>query len=94
MHDLSSLTDPLQILDPSINTLPYLYVLIAHINSTQNGKQAAGSKDSALLPGGRLWKPMLQFMEYFDPIQIRYGGNEFKRLISAIENAAEQAELV
>ena len=37
---------------------------------------------------------MLHFMEYFDPIQIRYGGNEFKRLIHAIENAANQAELV
>lgn len=94
MLELGSPTDFLQILDPSINTLPYLYVLLAHISSTQGGKQAAGSQDSALLPGGRLWGPMVHFMEHFDPIQIRYAGNEFSRLINLVEAAANKASLV
>ena len=37
---------------------------------------------------------MLRFMEHFDPIQVRYGGSEFKRLILAIENAARKAAMV
>ena len=88
------LTGSSQILDPSINSLPYLYVLVAHIHSLSSGKLPAGSKTSALLPGGRLWGPMLRFMEHFDPIQVRYGGAEFKRLLSAIENAARKAAMV
>ncbi|KAL8795031.1 MAG: hypothetical protein Q9195_002479 [Heterodermia aff. obscurata] len=86
--------DLLDILDPSINSLPYLYVLVAHINSVSSGKQPSGSKNTALLPGGRLWDPMLRFMEHFEPIQIRYGGAEFKRLVVAIEVAARKAAMV
>lgn len=37
---------------------------------------------------------MLRFMEHFDPVQVRYGGGEFRRLILAIENAARKAALV
>ena len=88
------LTSPSQILDPSINSLPYLYVLMAHINSVSSGKLPFGSKSSALLPGGRLWGPMIRFMEHFDPIQVRYGGAEFKRLVLAIETAARKAAMV
>lgn len=88
------LTGSSQILDPSINSLPYLYVLVAHINSVASGKLPLGSKTSALLPGGRLWGPLLRFMEHFDPIQVRYGGAEFKRFISAIETAARKAAMV
>ena len=37
---------------------------------------------------------MIRFVEHFDPIQVRYGGAEFKRLLSAIENTARKAAMV
>ncbi|KAL8826865.1 MAG: hypothetical protein Q9191_003537 [Dirinaria sp. TL-2023a] len=86
--------DLLDILDPSVNTLPYLYALLAHINGASSGKLAFGSANTALLPGGRLWEPMLTFMDRFDPIQIRYSGQEFRNLIAAVEKAARLAQMV
>ena len=59
-----------------------------------NGKQASADAEKALLPGGRLWDPMLRFMERFDPVQIRYGGPELGQLIEALEKSARLASLV
>ena len=83
-----------QILDPSINTLPFLYVLLAHINGTQSGKQAVGSQAKAFAPGGALWKKMEYFIENFNPIQIRYAGKLFTTLIKAVAKAARGASKV
>lgn len=84
---------PIQILNPSVNTLPYLYVLLAHVHGSSSGKVALGSANKALLPGGRLWEPILTFLDNFDPIQIRYCGQELRNLLGAIEKAARQAQL-
>lgn len=82
--------DPLSILDPSINTLPYLYVLLAHINGS-SGKQPSGTQSKAFSPNGPLWLRMLDFVEKFDPIQIRYGGTEFRHLIELVAKTAQAA---
>ncbi|KAI4139312.1 MAG: hypothetical protein L6R39_006359 [Caloplaca ligustica] len=71
--------DLLDILDPSINTLPYLYVLLAHIN-------AARQKSSVV--EGPLWLKAVDFAERFDPVQIRYVGTEFRRVTAWIRDAA------
>ncbi|KAI4129796.1 MAG: hypothetical protein LQ338_002047 [Usnochroma carphineum] len=71
--------DLLDILDPSINTLPYLYVLLAHIN---DGRQ----KSSVL--GGPLWLKAVDFVERFDEVQVRYVGTEFRRLTVWIRDVA------
>ena len=69
-----------QIVDPSINTITYLYVLLAEIN-TPGGKQKVGNTSDGFKPGAKLWQRMLDFMERFDPVQIRYAGNELRRLM-------------
>lgn len=86
MLRISLIFSPLpQILDPSINTLPYLFALIAHINKSA-GKQATGKK----IPfDGPLWSKMMLFIERFDTVQIRYGGQEFRRLIETIVKTAQ-----
>ncbi|KAL8965695.1 MAG: hypothetical protein Q9197_006380 [Variospora fuerteventurae] len=70
--------DLLDILDPSINTLPYLYVLLAHIHA---GRQK-------IMIGGSFWLKTLNFLERFDPIQVRYVGVEFRRVILFIRDTA------
>lgn len=69
----------LQVLDPSINTLPFLYVLLAHSNA---GKQKATTI------GSPLWQKALEFLHRFDSVQIRYVGTEFRRLIMFVQDVA------
>ncbi|KAL1866925.1 hypothetical protein Plec18167_008857 [Paecilomyces lecythidis] len=40
-------------------------------------------------PGGTLWLKALQFLEAFDPVQIRYTGHEWRRLLELVAKAAE-----
>lgn len=71
--------DLLDILDPSINTLPSLYVLLAHI---------AATTQKASIVGGPLWFKALEFCERFDPVQVRYVGTEFRRLVVYVRDVA------
>ncbi|KAI9810393.1 MAG: hypothetical protein M1827_006279 [Pycnora praestabilis] len=82
--------DLLDILDPSINTLPYMYALLAHINASQGGtgKQSNTSASRASLPGGGLWLRMVEFLERFDARQIRYAGTEWRRVIETTAKTA------
>ena len=63
----------LDVLDPSINTLPYLYALLANTGAS-----------NSISPSDRLWGKMLHFMTSFDPVQVRYAGHEWRRLIESI----------
>ena len=85
---MSLLTSP-QIIDPSINTLPYLYILLAHITST-GGKQKANNTSDDFEPDTTLWQRMLNFTESFDRIQIRYAGDELRQLVEAIAAKARR----
>ncbi|KAI9724747.1 MAG: hypothetical protein M1812_000022 [Candelaria pacifica] len=81
--------DLLDILDPSINTLPYLYVLLARSNAAQgSGKQSSNTLPRTSVPGGTLWKKMVDFLERFDGKQIRYAGGEWRRLVEFVAKAA------
>ncbi len=80
----------MQIIDPSKNTLPYLYTLLAHICGS-GGKQKAGSISDSFSPGSALWQKMLDFMERFDERQIRYAGTELRRLIDITATKAQRA---
>ncbi|KAL8688945.1 MAG: hypothetical protein Q9218_005270 [Villophora microphyllina] len=71
--------DLLDILDPSINTLPYLFVLLGHIYS---------SKQKPTVVEGLLWIKALDFLDRFDAVQVRYVGTEFRRLVLAIRDIA------
>lgn len=81
--------DLLDIIDPSKNTLPYLYTLLAHICNS-GGKQKFGSISDSFRPGSALWQKMLDFMERFDERQIRYAGTELRRLIDATAIKAQR----
>ncbi|KAL8628559.1 hypothetical protein Q9189_005744 [Teloschistes chrysophthalmus] len=52
--------DLLDILDPSINTLPYLFVLLGHFYA---------SRQKSTVLGSPLWIKALGFMDRFDPLQ-------------------------
>ncbi|KAL8765421.1 MAG: hypothetical protein Q9209_007489 [Squamulea sp. 1 TL-2023] len=69
----------LDILDPSINTLPFLYVLLANLGA---GKQKATTV------GNPLWLKSVEFLHRFDPVQVRYVGTEFRRLIMYVKDIA------
>ncbi|KAL8998174.1 MAG: hypothetical protein Q9169_002728 [Polycauliona sp. 2 TL-2023] len=71
--------DLLDILDPSINTLPFLYVLLAHSNA---GKQKATTI------GSPLWHKAVDFLHRFDSVQVRYVGTEFRRLVMFVKDVA------
>ena len=83
----------LQVLDPSINTLPYLYALHAQIQDAAT-KQSAAAKSVAVSPASPLWAKIVSFVERFDPVQIRYGGSEFRRLVEIIAKSVQSASTV
>lgn len=82
-----------QVLDPSINTLPYLHTLLAQIQDAAT-KQTAITKSGALSPASPLWEKIVSFIERFDSVQIRYGGLEFRRLIDTIAKSVQSASTV
>jgi COP9 signalosome complex subunit 3 len=75
------------VLNPSLNTVPYLFALIANISAFQNRVTAA-------LDGDALWQKIIFFLEQFDPIQIRYVGHEFRQTIARTVNLARHAQQV
>lgn len=83
----------LQVLDPSINTLPYLYTLHAQIQDAAT-KKTATTKYGALAPESPLWSKIKSFIEQFDPVQIRYGGSEFRRLVEIIGKSVQSPSTV
>jgi COP9 signalosome complex subunit 3 len=87
MHDADI---PLQAIDPTINTLPYLFILLADIAYVGvTPKDAIKSK--TFRPSGALWQRMTEFMDCFDRVQVRYAGNEFRRLVEFTAKKARDA---
>ena len=81
-----------KILDPSINTIPYLYALLANFNSL-NGKPKSTFQSKDFV-NGPVWAKTLDFMERFDTAQIRYGGAEFRNLIEKLAEMAKASSTV
>ena len=57
------------------------------IAAAVDGKSSA----EAIVPGGALWNKLVFFLETFDPIQMRYAGHEYKRLVDYVELLARDA---
>ncbi|EFE42211.1 COP9 subunit 3, putative [Trichophyton verrucosum HKI 0517] len=68
----------LEILDPAIHSVAYLHVLLACHQISQK------SDKSSFQPGGESWEKALIFFEEFDPVQVRYAGREFTKLVEII----------
>jgi COP9 signalosome complex subunit 3 len=83
-----------QALSPSKNTIPFLYVLNALIdNSVSSGKATSRSLPQSVLPNGGLWPHIAAILSEFDPIQVRYAGVEFYKIISIVVSGAEQTSV-
>ncbi|KAK2861280.1 hypothetical protein FQN49_004366 [Arthroderma sp. PD_2] len=72
----------LDILDPAKHSLAYLHVLLAYYQIAQKPGKLANP--DTFQPGGQAWGKALEFFEVFDPIQVRYAGREFARLVEII----------
>ncbi|MCJ1294868.1 hypothetical protein MMC34_006427 [Xylographa carneopallida] len=81
--------DLLDILDPAVNSLPYLYTLLAHLGGSHDEKQSGNGLLKVFYPGGQLWEKMLEFVEHFDPVQIRYAGHKWRYLLEKIARVGE-----
>ncbi len=80
-------------MDPSVNTLPYLYALHAHIQDAIT-KHASTASFEKFSPTSPLWAKIIDFFERFDTVQVRYGGSEFRRLIEIVARTAQNSSTV
>lgn len=79
-------------LDPSVNSLSYLFALLGfyeveRIKSRENWP-------AVLQPGGPVWPKTLKFFETFDPVQVRYAGHQWRRLLELVVASAEAVSSV
>ncbi|KAH0538475.1 hypothetical protein FGG08_004924 [Glutinoglossum americanum] len=81
--------DLLDILDPSINSLPYLFTLLAHVQAAQDRRGGLpGQEAIPIYPLGPLWGKIVEFLTRFDSRQVRYAGTEWRRLVELVEKIA------
>ena len=76
-----------QNLHPSLHTLSYLLILNLHIDNLQI--RAKENLPDEIKPGNDLWTRVAYFLQHFDPIQVRYAGHEWRRLVELLAQAAE-----
>ncbi|EDN11007.1 predicted protein [Histoplasma mississippiense (nom. inval.)] len=79
----------LELLDPSTQTLAYLFVLLSHYQVSQ--EKTKESLPAKWLPGGEIWRKSVALLEVFDPIQVRYAGQEWRSLVDMVAKSAEVA---
>jgi len=75
----------LQILNPSVNSIAYAFALRHRISA------AVDKKSTDVVPGGALWNKLVLFLETFDPVQMRYAGQEYRKLVDYAESLARSA---
>ncbi|KAF1949316.1 hypothetical protein CC80DRAFT_429572 [Byssothecium circinans] len=75
--------DILNVLDPTTNSIAYAVTLRLRIQNAIDRKATA-----PLQPGNSLWNSLVLFLESFDPVQMRYAGIEYKRLVEYVEQIA------
>jgi COP9 signalosome complex subunit 3 len=71
-----------QILNPSVNSIAYAFALRHRISA------AVDKQSSDAVPGGALWNKLVLFLETFDPVQMRYAGQEYRKLVDYAESLA------
>ncbi|KAI5776631.1 hypothetical protein EDC01DRAFT_681752 [Geopyxis carbonaria] len=73
-------SDLLQLLNPGLNTLSYVFVLCAKLDT--GGKAAMDA----------IWKNVVAFLEIFDYRQIRFAPKEFRRVVEGFCKYASDAD--
>jgi COP9 signalosome complex subunit 3 len=75
--------DDEQVLDPTTNSIAYAVTLRIRIGAAIERKSL-----DQLRPGNLLWNKLVLFLESFDPVQMRYAGHEWRKLIDYVEQIA------
>jgi hypothetical protein len=66
------------------NSIAYAFALRQRIYATIDKKNIPDN----LKPGGALWNKLVLWLETFDPVQMRYAGQEWKKLVEVTEQIA------
>ncbi|KAI9740935.1 MAG: hypothetical protein M1818_004541 [Claussenomyces sp. TS43310] len=77
----------LEIISPSLNTVPYAYALVAN-----NG--ALLDQPDSTISGEIVWQKMTSFLNYFDPRQARYIGSLLTAIIETIADHSRRLRQV
>lgn len=77
-------------LNPAVNSIAYAFALRHRISAVVDKKPAS----EAVQPGGTLWNKLVLFLETFDAVQMRYAGQEYKKLVEVVERLARNAASV
>ncbi|CAG8023800.1 unnamed protein product [Penicillium olsonii] len=79
----------LDYLDPSNDSIAYLFVLGVQV---QRAQELSGNNCPAdIRPGGKLWARTAQFLTRFDRIQVRHNGKEWRQLLEIVAQASQAA---
>ncbi|KAJ5341623.1 hypothetical protein N7541_010747 [Penicillium brevicompactum] len=73
-------------LDPSADSIAYLYVLGAQIQRAQ--ERSGNPYPADIRPAGKLWTRAAQFLTKFDRVQVRYTGREWRQLLEVVAQAS------
>jgi COP9 signalosome complex subunit 3 len=72
----------LQIINPSVNSVPYTFILIANIEAAQRNDKNIDTE--------ALWNNITTFLSQFDPRQMRYMAHELSQIVDVFSNMARR----
>lgn len=72
-------------LDPSIDTIPYACIL----DTILKAKVTPKSITESLYPGGALWRNLAAFVATYNPVEARYIGSRWRRLVAIFANTSK-----
>jgi COP9 signalosome complex subunit 3 len=76
----------LQVIHPTLNTVSYTYILLAHISVVEKGNRN--------IDPSALWEWSANFLGSFDPRQIRYLGKELYQVTDFVALCARRSRQV
>ncbi|KAH8724492.1 hypothetical protein GQ44DRAFT_708766 [Phaeosphaeriaceae sp. PMI808] len=76
--------DVLALLDPTFNSIAYAFALRHRIAALVEKRTVPDT----LKPGGTVWSQLVKWLDTFDPVQMRYAGQEWRRLVDYVEQIA------
>ncbi|EEP80828.1 predicted protein [Uncinocarpus reesii 1704] len=89
LGNITSRQSLLDTLDPEKQSLSYLFVLLAHHQGWETSVDQHLSGHTR--PGGAVWCKSVNFLCVFDPVQVRYAGHEFNKLVDCVAKISEYA---
>lgn len=77
---------PSQLLDPKTQSLPYLIALFARISICRDDARFGDTSKDLSCPTGAIWLKIINFLNVFDPLQVRYAGKLWRNLLEIVFN--------